>query len=85
MIADAISFLAVLGVPAFLLVMLAPALLEWKRPRDAGPRVMLDDVSELPLYSEELFMLTDLERSQGYAGSTNDLSAHMAYLTNLDC
>jgi len=32
-----------LGVSAFILIMLLPAILELKRPRDAGPRIIMDD------------------------------------------
>jgi len=32
-----------LGVSAFILIMLLPAILELKRPRDAGPRIRMDD------------------------------------------
>jgi hypothetical protein len=38
------------GVIVFFFVMLLPALVELKRPRDAGPRVILDDVSILRFY-----------------------------------
>jgi len=38
------------GVIVFFFVMLLPALVELKRPRDAGPRMILDDVSILRFY-----------------------------------
>jgi hypothetical protein len=34
----------ILGVSTFILIMLLPAILELKRPRDAGPRMIADDV-----------------------------------------
>jgi hypothetical protein len=33
----------ILGVSTFTFIMLLPALLELKRPRDAGPRIIADD------------------------------------------
>jgi len=32
-----------LGVSTFIFIMLLPALLELKRPKDAGPRIIVDD------------------------------------------
>jgi hypothetical protein len=34
----------IFGVSTFIFIMLLPALLELKRPRDAGPRMIADDV-----------------------------------------
>jgi hypothetical protein len=33
----------ILGVSSFILIMLLPAILELKKPRDAGPRRIMDD------------------------------------------
>jgi len=33
-----------LGVSVFIFIMLLPALIELKRPKDAGPRIIMDDV-----------------------------------------
>jgi len=32
------------GISAFIIILLLPALLELKRPRDAGPRIIMEDV-----------------------------------------
>jgi len=44
------SALLVLVAPVFLLFMLLPTLLEVKKPKDAGPRVMMGDISETTLF-----------------------------------
>jgi hypothetical protein len=35
----------ILGVSTFIFIMLLPALLELKRPKDAGPRMIADDAT----------------------------------------
>lgn len=35
----------ILGVSTFIFIMLLPALLELKRPKDAGPRMIADDTN----------------------------------------
>lgn len=42
----------ILGVATFILIMFLPALLELKKPRDAGPRLIMDDVSAKQLQQE---------------------------------
>lgn len=32
------------GVSTFIIIMLLPALFELKRPKDAGPRIIMDDI-----------------------------------------
>lgn len=51
----------ILGVFTFILVMLLPAFLEPKKPRDAGPRIIMDNIiaiSQLqPIMGEEKLVL----------------------------
>jgi len=37
-----------LGVSAFILIMLLPAFLELKKPRDAGPRTIMNNIIAIP-------------------------------------
>ena len=37
-----------LGVSTFILIMLLPALLELKKPRDAGPRTIMNNIIAIP-------------------------------------
>jgi hypothetical protein len=57
------SSLAVLGLPALLLAMFLPAVLEWKKPKDAGPRLIMGDLSDLS-FQVVWFSLVDLEEKQ---------------------
>ena len=47
MMPDASSMFAIffLGAPILLLIMFLPSVLELKKPRDAGPRLMMDNFS----------------------------------------
>lgn len=38
----------ILGVSTFILIMLLPAFLELKKPRDAGPRTIMDNIIAIP-------------------------------------
>ncbi len=40
-----LTILLVLGLPVFLLIMLLPTVLELKKPKDAGPRLIMADIS----------------------------------------
>ena len=64
MISDLSSTLAVvmLGTPVLLFVMLLPAILELKKPKDAGPRVIMTDFFKvLPAPAAKVRSLLDLE------------------------
>jgi len=51
----------ILGVFTFILIMLLPAFLELKKPRDAGPRIIMDNIVAIPqlktIVEEEKFVL----------------------------
>lgn len=38
----------ILGLSIFILIMLLPVLLELKKPRDAGPRIIMDNIIAIP-------------------------------------
>jgi hypothetical protein len=38
----------ILGVSTFILIMLLPAFLELKKPRDAGPRTIMNNIIAIP-------------------------------------
>jgi len=42
----------IFGVATFILIMFLPALLELKKPRDAGPRMIMNDVAARQLQQE---------------------------------
>lgn len=54
-----------LGVSAFILIMLLPAILELKRPRDAGPRIIMEDaVIAQRFQSREIIPLANMEEER---------------------
>ncbi len=83
-----LSFLptvAILVTPILLLVMLLPTVLELKKPRDAGPRLIMDDSSLEAIQVLRVPFILDLEENQGF-----DFGFHMptglvfGFLGNLD-
>lgn len=38
----------ILGLSIFILIMLLPVLLELKKPKDAGPRIIMDNIIAIP-------------------------------------
>jgi hypothetical protein len=61
-----ISTVAILGTPILLLVMLLPAVLELKKPRDAGPRLIMDDSSLKSIQVLQVPLIWDIEENQGF-------------------
>jgi hypothetical protein len=54
-----------LGVSMFIFVMLVPAILELKTPKDAGPRMIKDYTFPVNLAIEEI-LITNLEERHGF-------------------
>jgi hypothetical protein len=44
-----IIILLALGTPILILIMFLPVLLELKKPRDAGPRLIMENISEVQI------------------------------------
>jgi hypothetical protein len=43
-----IFFALIVGILAFIFIMLLPALVETKKPKDAGPRIIVENFSLIP-------------------------------------
>ncbi len=57
--------LIILCTPALLFFMLLPTLLEIKKPKDAGPRLIMPEALELPqTLPTQAFAIIDLEECQ---------------------
>jgi hypothetical protein len=55
----------IFGVSTFILIMFLPALLELKKPRDAGPRIIMDDVIIAQRFrAREIFPLANIEKEK---------------------
>jgi hypothetical protein len=58
--------LVVLGTPMLLIIMFLPALLELRKPKDAGPRIIMEDFHErLPL-SLGVAAIGNIEKEQRF-------------------
>lgn len=61
------AFIAViLGVSTFIFIMLLPALVELKHPKDAGPRKIANCGSSAEPRMKEITLITDLEEEQRF-------------------
>ena len=56
----------VLGTPVLLLVMFLPTLLELWKPRDAGPRLMMDIANRVSVQVLPIAHLENIEENQGF-------------------
>ena len=56
----------ILGTPILILIMLLPVLVELKKPKDAGPRMIMDNVSEVPISFMRVIPLANIEEEQKF-------------------
>jgi len=56
----------ILGVSTFIFIMLLPALLELKRPKDAGPRAIMENASAIQFQIRESILMVDVEEEQRF-------------------
>lgn len=69
-----------LGVSTFILIMLLPAFLELKKPRDAGPRTIMNNIiliPQLPVIMEDEKIVLDQALRQ-------KIASIIAFLPNLE-
>jgi len=55
-----------LGTPILILIMLLPVLVELKKPKDAGPRMIMDNVSEVPIPIMRVIPIANIEEEQNF-------------------
>lgn len=74
------------GVLIFIFIMLLPALLELKKPKDAGPRMMLNDVSVLQqLQIVQKISIVNIEEDLGFDQmAVKKIANVIAMLPNLE-
>ena len=74
------------GVLIFIFIMLLPALLELKKPKDAGPRMMLNDVSVLQqLQIVQKISIANMEEDLGFdQTAVKKIANVIAMLPNLE-
>jgi hypothetical protein len=56
----------ILGIPILILIMLLPPLLELKKPKDGGPRMIMDSVSEVQIQIMRMFPIASIEEEQKF-------------------
>jgi hypothetical protein len=68
MIPNLTSILTVLmlGTPILILIMLLPVLVELKKPKDAGPRMIMGNISEVPIQMMRMIPLANIEEKQNF-------------------
>jgi len=75
----------ILGVFIFMLIMLLPALLELKKPRDAGPRVIMDNVLLVHPRTRKTTLMVNLEEEQKFDQMiTKKIADVISVLPNLE-
>ena len=74
------------GVLIFIFIMLLPALLELKKPKDAGPRMMLNDVTVLQqLQIMQKISIANMEEDLGFDQmAVKKMANVIAMLPNLE-
>ena len=79
------TIIAVLGVSIFILIMLLPAFFELKKPKDAGPRAIMGDVSPVQSQIRETIRIENMEGDQGVDQMlVENMAAIIAILPNLE-
>jgi len=68
MIPNLTSMIAILilGIPILILIMFLPALLELKKPKDGGPRLITDNISEVQIQIMRMIPITSIEDEQKF-------------------
>jgi hypothetical protein len=71
MITDLTSVIALLalGTPLLILIMFLPAFLELKRPKDGGPRIIMDGIPEGRMGFLGFIQFVDIEEEQKFDNS----------------
>ncbi len=54
------------ATPTLILVMFLPALFELKRPRDAGPREIVDSIPEVKMLAMQVIPIANMEKEQKF-------------------
>lgn len=75
----------ILGVSTFIFIMLLPALLELKRPKDSGPRAIMDKIIVAQSQMRKTLLIVDVEEGQGFDKKlTKKIADIIAFLPNLE-
>jgi hypothetical protein len=64
-----IIVLLILGTPILILIMFLPAILELRKPKDGGPRMIMDNVLEVRMQLAGAVPLVSIEEEQRFDSS----------------
>jgi hypothetical protein len=87
MIPNLSSIIAILalGLPVLILFMLLPAILELKKPKDRGPRMIMDHISEVQIQIMRMTPVANIENEQKFDNAViQPLAKIIAVLPNLE-
>jgi hypothetical protein len=87
MIPNLSSIIAILalGLPLLILFMLLPAILELKKPKDKGPRMIMDNISEVQIHIMHNVPIANIESEQKVDRAVlQPLAKIIAVLPNLE-
>jgi hypothetical protein len=87
MIPNLTSIIAILtlGIPVLILIMLLPAILELKKPKDEGPRLIMDNISEVQIQIMRRTHIANIENEQRFDSAIiQPLVKIIAVLPNLE-
>ncbi len=79
-----VSLVFVLGAPILLLIMLLPSVLELKKPRDAGPRFIMDNFSGISQLINMAPLVNIEEGPQIEAKLASSIAGVLSFLPKLD-
>jgi hypothetical protein len=87
MIPNLTSIIAILilGTTTLILIMLLPALLELKKPKDGGPRMIMGNISEVQIQIMRMIPIASIEDEQKFDSALIlPLAKIIAVLPNLE-
>ena len=59
----------ILGTPLLILIMFLPAILELRKPKDGGPRMIMGGFPEAPFKMTSVFAIVNIEEEQMFESS----------------
>ena len=80
-----ITAILILGMPVLIWVMLLPAILELKKPKDEDPRRIIDDIYEVQIQKMRMMHIVNIESEQRFdSGIIQPLAKILAVFPNLE-
>ena len=74
-----------LGTPILILIMFLPAILELRKPKDGGPRMIMDGIPEAPFQVMAVFPILNIEEEQRFDSSLlGSLAKIIGFLPSLE-